>query len=159
MGRNDVMIFGPNGETISKTGDSYYTNSGYVHKSGSMYFGPNGQSVSESGDMLFTNQGSVNISGDMMYTPTGMYHRSGSMLYGPNGEIWTGIESMEDAKVVVMNDLARTVVEKNNNQQGVSKPLIPWDKSDGEPINLSTGALIALIAAIGIGALLLIIFL
>ena len=81
------------------------------------------------------------------------------MLYGPNGEIWTGIESMEDAKVVVMNDLARMGAEKNNNQQFSAKPLIPWDKSDGEPINLSTGATIALIAAIGIGALLLIIFL
>ena len=31
------MIFGPNGETISKNGDSYYTKDGYVHKSGSMY--------------------------------------------------------------------------------------------------------------------------
>ena len=153
------MIFGPDGETISKTGNSYYTKDGYVHKFGSMYFGPNGQSVSESGDMLYTNQGSINISGDMMYTPSGMYHRSGSMLYGPNGEIWTGIESIEDAKVVVMNDLARNAAEKNNNQQVSAKPLIPWEKSDGEPINLSTGATIALIAAIGIGALLLIMFL
>lgn len=153
------MIFGSNGETISKTGDSYYTKDGYVHKSGSMYFGPNGQSVSESGDMLFTNQGSVNISGDMMYTPTGMYHRSGSMLYGPNGEIWTGIESMEDAKVVVLNDLARTAVEKNNNQQGASTPLIPWDKSDGKPMDLPAGVTLVLIALVGIGALLLIIFL
>ena len=124
-----------------------------------MIFGPNGETISKTGDMLFTNQGSVNISGDMMFTPTGMYHRSGSMLYGPNGDIWTGIESMEDANVVVLNDLARTAVEKNNNQQGVYTLLIPLDKSESKPMDLPTDATLALIAWVGGGALLLIIFL
>lgn len=53
------MIFGPDGKSIQKSGDSYFTDEGYVHKSGSMYFGPNGQSATESGGMIFTNQGTI----------------------------------------------------------------------------------------------------
>lgn len=147
------MIFGPNGETISKTGNSYYTKDGYVHKSGSTYFGPNGQTASETGNSLFSSQGIIGITGNSLYTPNGVYSLTGSTLYGPDGQVWSGVESMEDAKVVVLNGLA------NSKQQSSSAPLIPWDSSDKEPINLSTGATLALIGLIGIGGLLLIIFL
>ena len=152
------MIFGPDGKSIQKSGDSYFTDDGYVHKSGSMYFGPNGQSATESGGMIFTNHGTITQSGDdMFFTPNGMYHRSGSMLFGPNGQSWTGVESAEDVKVVIMNDLARSNAGKK--QDYSATPLIPWDNSDAESIELPVGAVLALIAAIGIGALLLIIFL
>ena len=152
------MIFGPNGETISKNGDSYYTKDGYVHKSGSMYFGPNGQSATESGGMIFTNHGTITQSGDdMFFTPNGMYHRSGSMLFGPNGQSWTGLESAEDAKVIIMNDLASSNAGKEPDLSAT--PLIPWDNTEGEPIELSNKVALALIALIGIGALLMMIFL
>ena len=151
------MIFGPDGKSIQKSGDSYFTDEGYVHKSGSMYFGPNGQSATESGGMIFTNQGTITQSGDdMFFTPNGTYHRSGSMLFGPNGQSWTGVESAEDAKVVIMNDLARSNAGKK--QDYSATPLIPWDNSEEKPIELSTGATLAIIALIGIGALLMVIF-
>ena len=151
------MIFGPDGKSIHKSGDSYFTDEGYVHKSGSMYFGPNGQSATESGGMIFTNQGTITQSGDdMFFTPNGMYHRSGSMLFGPNGQSWTGVESVEDVKVVIMNDLASGNAGKKHDLS--AKPLIPWDNSDGKPIELSNKAALALIALIGIGALLMVIF-
>lgn len=92
----------------------------------------------------------------MFFTPNGMYHRSGSMLFGPNGQSWTGLESVEDAKVVIMNDLASSNAGK---QANYATPLIPWNNSEEKPIELSNKAAIALIAAIGIGALLLIKFL
>ena len=152
------MIFGPDGKSIQKSGDNaYFTDEGYVYKSGSMYFGPNGQSATESGGMIFTNQGTITQSGDdMFFTPNGMYHRSGSMLFGPNGQSWTGVESVEDAKVVIMNDLASGNAGKKHDLSAT--PLILWDKSEGKPIDLPTGATLALIALIGIGALLMVIF-
>ena len=152
------MIFGPDGKTIQKSGNNaYFTDEGYVYKSGSMYFGPNGQSATEGSGMIFTNQGTITQSGDdMFFTPNGMYHRSGSMLFGPNGQSWTGLESVEDAKVVIMNDLARSNAGKK--QDYSATPLIPWDNSDGKPIELSNKAALVLIALIGIGALLMVIF-
>lgn len=147
------MIFGPNGETISKTGDTYYTKDGYVQKSGSTYFGPNGQTASETGNSLFSSQGIIGITGNSLYTPNGVYSLNGSTLYGPNGQVWSGVESMEDAKVVVLNGLT------HSKQQSPSGPLIPWDNSEKEPIDLSAGVMLALIALIGIGALLMVIFL
>ena len=155
------MIFGPNGETIEKTDDSYFTKDGYVHKSGSMYFGPNGQSANDIGGMLFTRQGTITpIGGNMFMTPKGTYNLSGSLLYDPDGRSWSGVKSVEDAKVIIMQDLARRAEKDNHQQQkSFSAPIISWDKSEGKPMDLSDGAMLALIALLGIGALLLIIFL
>lgn len=152
------MIFGSDGKSIQKSGNNaYFTDEGYAYKSGNMYFGPNGQSATEGSGMIFTNHGTITQSGDMFHTPNGTYHRSGSMLFGPNGQSWTGLESVEDAKVVIMNDLASSNAGKK--QDFSATPLIPWDKSEGKPIELPTGATLALIALIGIGALLMVIFL
>ncbi len=99
------MIFSNNGKSISKSGDTYFTDKGIVQKSGNMFFGPNASSASETGNTIFGSKGIISVSGNCIYAPNGMYHLSGSILWGPNGKSWSGVGSIEDAKVLVLNDM------------------------------------------------------
>ncbi len=99
------MIFSNKGKPIVHTGNEYFTEDGVIRKSGGMQFGPGGSTAVDAGDMIFGTRGTVSVSGNTLFTDKGVYTLSGGMLFGPGGRSWSGVSSMEEAKVIVASEM------------------------------------------------------
>lgn len=100
-----MPIFGSNGQTVSNNKGVNWWGDGSVQiKAGNMIY--DGSSMAtRSGNTMWTKNGVVSSSGNTIWTPNGVYNFSNGVMHGPNGEIWSGINSKDDAMSIIAHKL------------------------------------------------------
>ena len=113
------MIFSSKHGTITKSGNTYFSEDGMTNKSGNTLFHPDGSMSNRSGEnMILGPNGMITVSGNMLFTPNGTFTLTGTMLMGPDGETWYGVNSMEEAKDIVAMACARKPKETVEESSG-----------------------------------------
>ena len=61
--------------------------------------------ATKTNNTMWTKTGTVTHSGNTFWGPDGTYNLSGDILHGPNGQIWTGVNSEDDAMSIIAHKL------------------------------------------------------
>lgn len=100
-----MTIFGNNGQIIntSKNVNWWSDGSTQAKTNNSIY---DGNSIATmTNNTMWTKTGTVTHSRNTFWGPDGTYNLSGGILHGPNGQIWTGVNSEDDAMSIIAHKL------------------------------------------------------
>lgn len=104
------MIFGNNGNSIFKTGNTMFSSDSKESKSltqtGNAFFRNDGKSGSTIGSNTFFGGKTITQCGNSFFRSDGVtYTLCGKVLTSNRGKTWTGVETAADAKKVIMMDM------------------------------------------------------
>lgn len=103
--RSRMPIFGSHGQSVNNSKQINWWNDGSTQiKAGNIIY--DGDSITTSNNnSIWTKNETITSSGNTVWTSNGNYNFSGGVMHGPNGEIWTGVNSKEDAMSIIAHKL------------------------------------------------------